>query len=52
MFDATEYTAGEVRYLNEGFFLCQSGIGRVAFEKYVFCDCCPCALEIIGNIHD
>jgi uncharacterized phage protein (TIGR01671 family) len=50
--DASEYTAGEVRWWNEGFALCQKGVGATRISKYVICDCCPCGLEIIGNIFE
>lgn len=47
---AAEYTKGEIVYMNFGFSVCQSEIGRSLFEDFTMCDCCPCALEVIGNI--
>lgn len=46
------YTAGEIKFMNAGFSICQEGIGRTIFEEYVDCDCCPCGLEIVGNIFE
>jgi hypothetical protein len=44
-----DYTHGEVRFISGGFNVCQYHLGRTLFETFVFCDCCPCALEIVGN---
>lgn len=49
---APEYTNGKIVYMNFGFSVCQSEIGRSLFEDFTMCDCCPCALEVIGNIFD
>lgn len=46
----TEYTKGQVRWVNEGFMVCQEYIGATRISEYSVCDCCPCGLEIIGNI--
>jgi uncharacterized phage protein (TIGR01671 family) len=46
------YTKGEVKFVNAGFNVCQSHIGRTHFEDFVTCGCCPCGLEIIGNIFE
>jgi uncharacterized phage protein (TIGR01671 family) len=48
----TEYTKGQVRWWNEGFAVCQEYIGAVRISEYSSCDCCPCGLEIIGNIFE
>jgi len=49
---AVEYTKGEITWVRESFCLCQSGIGGNEMSYYVHCDCCPCGLEIIGNIFE
>lgn len=46
-----EYTHGEIKYIN-GFCVCQSYIGATSLFDYAECDCCPCGLEIIGNIFE
>lgn len=48
----TEYTKGQVRWWNEGFAICQEYIGATRISEYSDCDCCPCGLEIIGNIFE
>lgn len=48
----TKYTNGEVRWLNEGFMVCQEGIGATRISEYSSCDCCSCGLEIIGNTYE
>ena len=49
IFKRTRYTKGQIKWLREGFSVCQSGIGSADLNEYAFCDCCPCALEVIGN---
>lgn len=49
---AAEYSAGEVRWWNEGFALCQKNVGATRISEYSHCNCCPCGLEIIGNIFE
>jgi uncharacterized phage protein (TIGR01671 family) len=44
------YSRGVVTFICQGFQICQAYIGRVPMNEYAFCDCCPCGLEIIGNI--
>jgi uncharacterized phage protein (TIGR01671 family) len=46
------YTKGVVTWLREGFCVCQPYVGGNAISHYVCCDCCPCGLEIIGNIFE
>lgn len=48
--DYCQYTAGEVAWVREGFSVCQRDIGATPLCVYVTCDCCPCGLEVIGNI--
>jgi uncharacterized phage protein (TIGR01671 family) len=48
----TEYTNGQVEWWNEGFAVCQPHIGATRISEYSTCDCCPCGLEIIGNIFE
>lgn len=36
-----------IEYWHDGFHLVGGGIGNEPFRKYMACDCCPCALEII-----
>lgn len=50
--NTVEYTNGVVTYINSGFNICQPYVGRVNMEEYKVCDCCPCGLEIIGNIFE
>lgn len=45
-----EYDAAEIRYLKGGFHLCQKYLGRTPLEDFLTCSCCPCSLEIIGNV--
>ncbi len=47
-----KYDKGVVTWLREGFEVCQSGIGANRISHYVACDCCPCGLEVIGNIFE
>lgn len=46
------YSAAEVMWINAGFNICQSYIGRTNFEEFCTCNCCSCALEVIGNINE
>ena len=46
------YTKGEVVFINQGFNVCESGPGRMLLEEFADCHCCPCALEVIGNIYE
>jgi uncharacterized phage protein (TIGR01671 family) len=50
--DYVEYSRGQVIWLREGFNVCQKHIGSVPIHIYVTCDCCPCGLEVIGNIFE
>lgn len=50
--DPTEYTAGIVKFIRQGFNIGQKNIGSVEMHEYAACDCCPCGLEIIGNIFE
>ncbi len=46
----TEYTNGTVKWWNNGFAVCQSRIGASRLSEYAECECCPCGLEVIGNV--
>lgn len=46
------YTAGEVVWVNGGFRVCQKNVGSTEIHEYVSCDCCPCGLEVVGNIFE
>jgi uncharacterized phage protein (TIGR01671 family) len=46
----SEYTKGEVKWLCEAWKVCQEYIGATHMGDYSTCDCCPCGLEVIGNI--
>lgn len=46
------YTRGKIVFMNEGFNVCQEYVGRTPLEEFVSCGCCPCGLEIIGNIFE
>lgn len=50
--EIVEYTHGEISWWNEGFAVCQYGKGAVRLSEYSTCNCCPCGLEIIGNIFE
>lgn len=50
--DFAEYTHGEVKWLREGFEVCQEYIGATRLSVFSKCDCCPADLEIIGNIFE
>jgi uncharacterized phage protein (TIGR01671 family) len=45
-----EYTAGEIKWLCEAWKVCQQNIGASYMGDYSTCECCPCGLEVIGNI--
>jgi uncharacterized phage protein (TIGR01671 family) len=45
-----EYTNGVVKFICQGFNICQAYVGRIEMHEFVTCDCCPCGLEIIGNV--
>lgn len=47
-----EYTHGEVKWLREGFEVCQARIGATKLSVFSKCDCCTADLEIIGNIYE
>jgi uncharacterized phage protein (TIGR01671 family) len=46
------YTRGIVTFICQGFNICQCHIGRTEMREFAVCDCCPCGLEIIGNIFE
>jgi uncharacterized phage protein (TIGR01671 family) len=48
----THYSRGEVKWWNEGFAVCEKGVGPTRISEYSACGCCPCGLEIIGNIFE
>jgi uncharacterized phage protein (TIGR01671 family) len=47
-----EYTKGVVTWLREAFCVCQPYVGGNEISHYVCCNCCPCGLEVIGNIFE
>lgn len=49
-----KYTKGEVKFICEGFNVCEENVGRMLLEEFSNCTCpeCRCALEIIGNIYE
>lgn len=47
-----DYTSGEIKWFDGGFNVCQRGIGATILSEFTTCNCCPCALEIIGNIFE
>lgn len=49
-YDIPKYNNGIVEWISGGFKICQSNIGSTHFSEYVSCQCCPCGLEIVGNI--
>lgn len=52
IFNRVEYTKGRIKWLREAFTVCQTNIGSTDLSEYALCDCCPCALEIIGNKYE
>ena len=48
----TNYTNGVVKWWNEGFAVCQKGLGATRISEYATCHCCNCGLEVIGNIYE
>ena len=50
--DAVNYTAGKVMWIRSGFSVGQRTLGSVPIGEFTMCDCCPCALEVIGNIYE
>lgn len=46
-----KFTHGIIQFVNGSFCVCQENIGRVHLEEFITCQCCPCGLEIIGNIY-
>ncbi len=50
--DGSPYTNGEVKWLREGWCVCQKVIGSHDLSDFAFCYCCPAELEIIGNIFE
>ena len=47
-----KYTCGEVIFMNQGFNICQEHFGRTHMQEFRTCGCCPCGLEVIGNIFE
>lgn len=52
VFGTCIYTRGVITWLREAFCICQPHVGGNELSNYVHCDCCPCDLEIIGNVFD
>lgn len=50
--DWCEYDCGQVEWFPNGFSVCQTYIGATEISLFATCDCCPCGLEIIGNIYE
>lgn len=48
----TDYSNGEVCWWNNGFAICQKNVGATRISEYSDCDCCPCGLEVIGNVFE
>lgn len=46
-----KFTHGIIQFVNGSFCVCQENIGRVHLEEFITCQCCPCGLEVIGNIY-
>lgn len=44
------YTKGQIMWLCSGFKVGQSGLGATWLGDFATCNCCPCGLEVIGNI--
>lgn len=47
-----EYDRGIIKWLREGFCVCQETIGSNELHHYATCHCCPCGLEVIGNMFE
>lgn len=50
--DVVRYDKGEVKFINSCLCVCQAYLGRVPLETYAMCSCCPCGLEVIGNVYE
>ena len=50
--DCVEYSCGEIMFSNEAWKIGQCKIGASYLGDYAMCDCCPSAIEIIGNIFE
>ena len=50
--DLEQYTDGEVNFYNQSWHVVQRLVGGTALHEFAMCDCCPCALEVIGNIYE
>lgn len=46
------YTKAQIMWLCGGFKVGQGGIGATWLGNFVACHCCPCGLEIIGNVFE
>lgn len=53
MTDAFQFYRGIVTWMSGGFHICQEGLGRENFDRYVACQCpdCPCGLEVVGHAY-
>ena len=51
-FEFVEYTYGEIRWIRQGFEVCQKKVGATKLSVFSNCYCCPADLEIIGNIFE
>jgi uncharacterized phage protein (TIGR01671 family) len=47
-----KYTHGQVLFICQGFNVCQESLGRTPIHEFATCECCPCGLEVIGNIYE
>lgn len=50
--DLEAYTDGEVNFYNQSWHVVQRGVGGTDFHEFAMCDCCPCSLEVVGNIYE
>lgn len=50
--DGEKYTAGEVKWLDTAFKICQVYIGATYMNDFISCNCCPCGLIVTGNIFE
>lgn len=50
--DAVEFPKATIEYFNEGFFLLGTEHGPLPLSQFAHCDCCPCALEVVGHKYE
>jgi len=47
-----EYTKGQIMWQCQGWWVGQKYLGATEMKEFALCECCPCGLEVIGNIYE